>query len=49
VELEISPEPSEEEREAIERALGEDKPTPHASEWRRAGVEENLSDGSPPE
>jgi hypothetical protein len=46
VELEISPEPRDEEREAIAQALAEDEPTPYAGAWRRAGVEENLGDGS---
>jgi hypothetical protein len=46
MELEITPEPSPEEREALERALarllaGPDDPR---SAWWREGISENLSD-----
>jgi len=42
--MEIRPEPSDEEREAIERALAErdDEHPAYASAWRRAGIAESL-------
>lgn len=45
--LRIEPEPSEEEREAILRALAEERdpsPDPYASRWRDAGVRESVED-----
>jgi hypothetical protein len=42
VELDLSPEPSPEEREAIERALAAVAPEPPVSGWWRAGVVENV-------
>jgi hypothetical protein len=46
VELEISPEPSPEEREALERALARllVEPDDPRSAWWREGIGENLSD-----
>jgi hypothetical protein len=44
---EIEPEPSEQEREAILRALeaeGETPPPAYRSRWRQAGVEESVED-----
>jgi hypothetical protein len=46
VELEITPEPSPEEREALARALAslEDSgPAERRSAWGRAGIEESIS------
>lgn len=46
MELEITPEPSPEEREALERALAsleEAGPADRRSAWGRAGIEETLS------
>ena len=42
--MHIRPEPSEQERQAIERALEQhdDEHPAYASGWRRAGVAENL-------
>ena len=44
VELEIRPEPDEEERAAIVAALAEEQDAagPYASAWRRAGIEQSL-------
>jgi hypothetical protein len=44
MEFEIGPEPSPEEREALERALARPPPDPRGA-WWRAGVEESLVDG----
>ncbi len=46
VELEITPEPDEAEREAIVAALEptENGPSPYASGWRAAGLEEPLDE-----
>jgi hypothetical protein len=47
VNLRIEPEPSEEEREAILRALAEERdpsPDPYASPWRRAGLRDELEE-----
>jgi hypothetical protein len=44
---EIEPEPSEQEREAILRALeaeGDAPPPAYRSRWRRAGVEESVEE-----
>jgi hypothetical protein len=52
--VEISPEPSEEERKAILEALAEEQAlTPAPSPWRAAGLgpgpeEEELQAGAPP-
>lgn len=42
MELEIDPEPTEEERLAIEKALEDEveEPRPYESAWRRAGSED---------
>lgn len=42
--IEISPEPSAEEREAVERALARllDKPDRGATAWWREGIRENV-------
>jgi len=54
VELEIEPEPSPEEREAILRAVSEDRldgarPFAYASAWRADGIRENALDPGPAE
>ena len=50
MEYDVTPEPGADEREALERALREllDAEThpAYASEWRRAGIAENLGDGA---
>jgi hypothetical protein len=46
VELEVTPEPSPEERDALERALAgllEAEPPPPRGAWWRAGIEDALS------
>ena len=45
MEIEITPEPSPEEREAIERAVARllEERTEQRSDWWREGVAENLS------
>ena len=50
MELEIGPEPSPEEREALERALAAlaGPPPDGRGAWWRAGVEESLLDGDEP-
>jgi hypothetical protein len=51
VDYEVTPEPTREEREALERALErlleEDAHPAYASRWRARGVAENLGDGPP--
>ena len=49
MDAEFTPEPSPEEREALEAALerllsgvGETQPEAYASRWRRAGLRENV-------
>ena len=45
--MEVTPEPSPEEREALERALDEAaKPEPGRSGWWREGVREAVEPGS---
>jgi hypothetical protein len=51
VKVEITPEPSADERRALEEALAEDarnEPDGYRSEWRRAGIEPEP-DGSGPD
>jgi hypothetical protein len=51
MDLEISPEPSPEEREALARALArleEGEPAGDRTAWWRAGIEENLSPAEEP-
>ncbi len=49
MELEITPEPDDSEREAIAQALAGEAPEPEAyrSEWRRAAVDEALEPSEP--
>lgn len=49
VDYEVTPEPAGDEREALERALGEllghDAHPAYVSAWRRAGIAENIESG----
>ena len=50
MELEIRPEPSDEERRAILAALAEDvtaEPDAYRSRWRQAALEEGVGDETP--
>lgn len=49
VDYEVTPEPGRDEREALERALGEllddDVHPAYRNEWRRAGIAEGVASG----